>query len=233
MGLPELVSNPDNFTEEYDEVKVSLQFIDSHFLEIRVRDNGTCMALQQLKQFFESDFKIDINESCQKEGRCIVAALIKAMAGLHHGTLTASSIDGKPMEFKVTLPQAKGHEIDNNGNVIKSSRLSVKSEESIFLEKAISTIKANVDNPDFTIDILAKELHMSVSQLNRKLNLLIDQPAGHLIRAFRLDMAARLLQQKAGTIAEIGYQLGFNDHAYFSRAFKRQFGCSPSEFMND
>jgi AraC-like DNA-binding protein len=74
---------------------------------------------------------------------------------------------------------------------------------------------------------------MSVSQLNRKLNALIEQPAGQLMRSLRLQRAADLLKQKAGTVSEICYQLDFNDPAYFSRAFKKQFGCSPSEFVKN
>ena len=74
---------------------------------------------------------------------------------------------------------------------------------------------------------------MSISQLSRKLNALIDQPAGQLIRSLRLQRAADLLINKAGTIAEICYKVGFNDQAYFSRVFKKQFGCSPSEYKKD
>jgi AraC-like DNA-binding protein len=73
---------------------------------------------------------------------------------------------------------------------------------------------------------------MSVSQLNRKLNALIDQPAGRLMRSLRLQRAAELLEKNAGTVAQIGYQLCFNDQAYFSRAFKKQFGCNPGEYRN-
>ena len=74
---------------------------------------------------------------------------------------------------------------------------------------------------------------MSTSQLSRKLNALINQPAGHLIRSMRLQRAADLLRQNAGSVAEICYKVGFNDQAYFSRAFKKQFGCSPSEYKKD
>ena len=74
---------------------------------------------------------------------------------------------------------------------------------------------------------------MSVSQLNRKLNALVDQPAGQLIRSLRLQRAADLLKQNAGSVAEICYKVGFNDQAYFSRAFKKQFGYSPSDYKNN
>ncbi|MEJ2495042.1 MAG: helix-turn-helix transcriptional regulator [Ignavibacteriaceae bacterium] len=80
---------------------------------------------------------------------------------------------------------------------------------------------------------LAEEVNMSISQLSRKLNALIDQPAGQLIRSLRLQRAADLLKNNVGSIAEICYKTGFNDQAYFSRVFKKQFGCSPSEYKKD
>jgi AraC-like DNA-binding protein len=36
--------------------------------------------------------------------------------------------------------------------------------------------------------------------------------------------------QKAGNVAEICYRVGFSDQANFSRAFKKQFGVSPSAY---
>ena len=65
---------------------------------------------------------------------------------------------------------------------------------------------------------------MSVSQLNRKLNALVNQPAGQLIRSLRLQRAADLLKLNSGNVAEICYKVGFNDQAYFSRAFKNSLG---------
>lgn len=34
-------------------------------------------------------------------------------------------------------------------------------------------------------------------------------------------------------VGEIGYAVGFNSHNYFSKAFKKQYGQSPSEFMKE
>jgi AraC-like DNA-binding protein len=116
--------------------------------------------------------------------------------------------------------------------IIKPSEVSALSVDQEFLQKVIKIIEKHFDDEKFSVDKLAEEVYMSVSQLNRKLNALVDQPAGQLIRSLRLQRAADLLKQNAGSVAEICYKVGFNDQAYFSRAFKKQFGCPPSDFKN-
>ena len=115
---------------------------------------------------------------------------------------------------------------------IKPSEVSTVSVDQTFLEKTIKIIETQLVDEQFSVEKLADEMNMSVSQLNRKLNALIDQPPGQLIRSFRLQRAADLLKQNAGTVAEICYKVGFNDQAYFSRAFKKQFGVSPTEYKS-
>jgi len=118
----------------------------------------------------------------------------------------------------------------SKSTIIKPADVTEVSVDRVFLEKVINTIEKYFSNEQFTVDTLAEEMNMSVSQLNRKLNALIDQPPGQMIRTYRLQRAADLLKQNAGTVAEICYRVGFNDQAYFSRAFKKEFGCSPSEY---
>jgi signal transduction histidine kinase/ligand-binding sensor domain-containing protein/DNA-binding response OmpR family regulator len=118
----------------------------------------------------------------------------------------------------------------STSTIIKPAEVTSVSVDKIFLDKAIKTIENHFEDENFSVDKLADEMNMSVSQLTRKLNALIDQAPGQLIRSFRLQRAADLLKKNAGTVAEICYKVGFNDQAYFSRAFKKQFGCSPSEY---
>ena len=46
----------------------------------------------------------------------------------------------------------------------------------------------------------------------------------------RLGYATRLLVDSQRTIAEIGYDSGFNNLSNFNRLFKRKKGMSPKEF---
>lgn len=118
----------------------------------------------------------------------------------------------------------------SSATIIKPSDVSTISTDQIFLQKTISIVEKHFDDEQFGVELLASEAGMSVSQINRKLKALIDQPAGQLIRSLRLQRAADMLKQDSGTIAEICYQVGFSDQSYFSRAFKKQFGCSPSDY---
>ena len=99
-----------------------------------------------------------------------------------------------------------------------------------FLSKAIEVIDHHLREDSFLVEDFALSLNMSISQLNRKLNALVGQSAGNFVRSVRLQRSAELLNQTDKTIAEICYEVGFNDQAYFSRSFKKQYGKSPTAF---
>ena len=121
----------------------------------------------------------------------------------------------------------------STSTIIKPTHVTSVSVDQEFLQKVLKTIEINFEDEQFGVEKLADHVNMSVSQLSRKLNALVDQPPGQLIRSLRLQRAADLLKQNAGTVAEICYKVGFNDQAYFSRAFKKQFGSSPTDFKKD
>ncbi len=118
----------------------------------------------------------------------------------------------------------------SKSTVIKPSEVTSVSVDQEFLEKIFRIIETHFEDEQFSVEKLAEQVKMSISQLNRKLKALIDQPPGQMIRTFRLQRAAELLEKTSGTVSEISYKVGFSDNAYFSRAFKKQFGCSPSEY---
>lgn len=50
------------------------------------------------------------------------------------------------------------------------------------------------------------------------------------LNAYRIELACQLLKQPNKSISEIGYHVGFTDIPYFNRVFKKEKGCSPSEY---
>jgi transcriptional regulator GlxA family with amidase domain len=61
---------------------------------------------------------------------------------------------------------------------------------------------------------------------------LTDHSATAFIRVFRLKRAMSLLEQNSGNISEVAYAVGFNSVSYFNKCFKKQFGKTPSDFIN-
>jgi AraC-like DNA-binding protein len=51
------------------------------------------------------------------------------------------------------------------------------------------------------------------------------------IRAVRVECAAELLRQGAGSVTEIAYSVGFESLSYFRRAFRERFDTSPGEHL--
>ncbi len=102
--------------------------------------------------------------------------------------------------------------------------------EDTFIQSVRAILIANLDNENFDISNLCKEMGMSRAQLYRKFKALTDQPVGNLLRSMRLQKAKDLLQSTDLQIAEVAYQVGFKDPAYFTRSFKQEFGKNPTNF---
>lgn len=113
--------------------------------------------------------------------------------------------------------------------VIKPSEISTTSRDQQFMQRLLDIVEKHFADDQFSVEKLAHEFGMSPSQINRKLNALINQSAIQFINSIRLQRAHDLLKNKAGNVSEIAYQTGFNDPGYFSRLFKKHFGYLPSE----
>lgn len=76
----------------------------------------------------------------------------------------------------------------------------------------------------------ADELGMTTARLNLVCRRLAGMSSRQLIADRQLQEAKRLLLHSGQSVSQIGFSLGFQDPAYFSRFFSQQVGCSPSTF---
>ncbi|MCY4216087.1 MAG: response regulator [Flavobacteriaceae bacterium] len=99
-----------------------------------------------------------------------------------------------------------------------------------FLKKAIDIVEENVSNPQFNVNFFVSKMYMSRSVLYRKLKALTGQSISEFVRMIKLKKAAQLLEQTKHGVADIAYQVGFNDLKYFRTCFKKVFKKSPSQY---
>jgi AraC family transcriptional activator of pobA len=76
----------------------------------------------------------------------------------------------------------------------------------------------------------ADQVGVPQAALSRALVTMTGRTTKELITDRRMLEAARLLRFSELSIGEIAYRAGYGDQLYFSRAFKRQFGESPSAY---
>jgi len=98
-----------------------------------------------------------------------------------------------------------------------------------FLQKINDVIQRNLADPDFSVELLLQNFPFSQRQFSRKLQALAGHSPVQLIRLMRLKRAKQLIDQKAGTISQIAFEVGFNNLSYFTKCFRDQFGHLPSD----
>lgn len=113
----------------------------------------------------------------------------------------------------------------------KLSEIQMKDPGNELVSKVIETIRKNMENTDFTVEDLSREVGMSRVHLNRKLKEVMNVSPSSLIRSIRLKQAAFLLINNNVNISEVAYKVGFSTHSYFSNSFHDYFGMTPKEFV--
>jgi signal transduction histidine kinase/FixJ family two-component response regulator len=114
---------------------------------------------------------------------------------------------------------------------LEEEKVQIKSMDEKFLERARKVIEKNIRDSNFDVNSFYPEMGMSRMQLFRKLKALLNQTPGELIRNLRLQRAAQLIRQNYGNIAEVTYEVGFNNLSYFAKCFKDKYGLLPSEYQ--
>ena len=90
---------------------------------------------------------------------------------------------------------------------LKPSEVKITSVQQKFVEDLKEIIENNIDNSQYSVEDLGKEIAMSRSQVHRKLKAITDQSATKFMRNYRLHRASELIKQGSGNITEIAYQV--------------------------
>lgn len=115
---------------------------------------------------------------------------------------------------------------------VEARTIALSNADEKFLDKLTETIKKNISEPEFNVDILASEMNMSRSSLHRKIKSIAQITPNEYIQLERLKTAAQLLQSGNYKINERCYIVGFNSSSYFAKCFQKQFGVLPKEFCS-
>jgi AraC-like DNA-binding protein/tetratricopeptide (TPR) repeat protein len=105
--------------------------------------------------------------------------------------------------------------------------------ENAFLKKFTEIAEAHLSDPQFSVEVMAREMGMSYSSLRRRISSYTGKTANQLIREIRLNKAFEILKNESVTMSEVAYRTGFNSPNYFNTCFHEHFGYPPGEISKN
>ncbi|MEQ1747444.1 MAG: helix-turn-helix domain-containing protein, partial [Saprospiraceae bacterium] len=100
------------------------------------------------------------------------------------------------------------------------------------LERLNVYLAIHCENEELKIGQIAKDLSISTTQLNRRLRHATGRTTEQYLLHYRLERAYGLLQTTNYPVSEVAVVVGLPNMPYFSKAFRRRYGCSPREVRN-
>jgi len=98
------------------------------------------------------------------------------------------------------------------------------------VNKAIQYIDAHLDS-ELSLDVIAGIANFSPYHFHRIFKSIVNEPLNGYITRKRIEKtAAVLMRQKQVSITELYTKYGFSSNSSFTRAFKKFYGVSPTEF---
>jgi AraC-like DNA-binding protein len=83
------------------------------------------------------------------------------------------------------------------------------------------------------VEFYASQLFMSTRNLNLITQHILQQSVSRIIETRKLIEAKNLLISTDKPVSEIGFDLGYQEKAYFTRVFKKNTGQTPTEFREE
>jgi len=103
-----------------------------------------------------------------------------------------------------------------------------------FIKDCLNHIYENLENENYTLENLSKNMNMSRSSLYRKIIEVTKLRPVDFIKKAKLNYAAKLiLSNETWNINEISWRSGFSDAKYFSKCFYNEFRINPSQFSKE
>lgn len=150
----------------------------------------------------------------------------------------ASDYITKPFNFEVLLSRIKNI-ISQQSSLRKTfqqyieanpGEIAISSADEQFIQQALQIVEKNISNPDFSVEELSRALFMSRVSVYKKILALTGRSPIEFIRGIRLKRAAQLLEKSQLTVAEVAYEVGFNNPKYFTKYFKMEYNVLPSVY---
>jgi len=109
--------------------------------------------------------------------------------------------------------------------------IQLASQDEKLLGRVVNCIEKHISDSELNIDKVCSETGLSHSFLYRKIKNLTGQTVNEFIRTVRVRRAEQLLRTKKFSVSEVMYEIGFSNHSYFSKCFRKLYKMSPKKYI--
>jgi len=103
-------------------------------------------------------------------------------------------------------------------------------QDKAFMKDLYALMDKELSNPELDVSTMTERLKISRTKFYYKVKGLTGENPSVFFKRYKLNRAARLLQDGHYNMSEIADMTGFNTLSHFSTSFKKQFGVPPSEW---
>lgn len=145
----------------------------------------------------------------------------------------------KPFDCKILQAQVKNL-LENRRRLrshysqrilVEPTQISVPAVDEVFLQRVKSIVEEEMGSFVFNLSVFAHKMHVCERQLQRKFKTVLGMSPMEYVRIMKLKRAAQLLEQRAGNVSEVAFQVGYRNPRTFTAMFSKHFGMSPTEYM--
>ena len=137
----------------------------------------------------------------------------------------------KLVEYRSLLRKKYSQILTEGGEISKEQ--DAPELEKKFLVKLNSFISSNISLSNLNSEMLADNMCLSKSQLNRKVKSITGINTAAYIKQSKLVHAQLLLRDPGNTIGDIVLMCGFESASYFTKQFREKFGMTPSQYRKE
>ena len=119
----------------------------------------------------------------------------------------------------------------NSDFSLEPKEILVSSEDDKFLIRLTELMEKHISDSNFDVNKLCEMSNKTHIQFIRKTKQLTGKKPAELLRNFRIKRAIQLIEQNKLSISDIAYMVGYDLPNSFSRAFKKEVGVSPTEYI--
>lgn len=143
--------------------------------------------------------------------------------------------------FNMTYLQKRIENIINQRKILKEKfsmdpgfkpdKLAISGNDQKFLSEVTHLVEENLKTLDFSIENIIEQMGYSRTIFYKKMKGILGYAPKEFIRTIKMKNAATLLREPGASVAQVSYEIGYNDPDYFSKSFKNYFGETPSDYQ--